>query len=39
MRYALRPFVGIFENALAGNVCVVAMRRAELMLTTTDHVR
>lgn len=38
MRYELRPTVGIFENALAGNLCVVAMRRAESMLTTTDHV-
>lgn len=38
MRYELRPPVGIFENALAGNVCFVAMRRAESMLTTTDHV-
>lgn len=39
MRYELRPFVGIFVNALAGDVCVVAMRRAESMLTPTDHVR
>lgn len=39
MRYELRPMVKVFEDVLAGNVCVAATRRAESMLTATDHVR
>jgi hypothetical protein len=39
MRYELLPMVKVFDDVLAGNVCVAATRRAESMLTTTDHVR
>jgi hypothetical protein len=39
MRYELRPMVKVFEDVLAASVCVAATRRAESMLTATDHVR
>lgn len=39
MSYELRPMVKVFEDVIAGNVCVAATRRAESMLTTPDRVR